>query len=154
MSNQALKLATPNKLSIAFSAADSSYAEVKDSIIDAFRAGRIMEETLKDGFQFRMDEILKLLQTEPLLREIVNDWPVFLSEFLKLNAQTAQLAVLEAKRVLEAEKPLGKAGSFIFGVLYNLASSYGFITTTASGFQIQKAQWEVLFAGQSPIPNV
>lgn len=154
MSNQALASTKPSSLKIVFSAKNSSYAEVKDSMIDAFRAGRIIEETLKDGFQLRVDEILKLLQTEPLLREIVNDWPVFLSEFLKLTPQTARLAVLEAKRVLEAEKPLGRIGSWIFGLLYNLATSYGFVTTTATEFQIQKAQWDTLFAGQNPIPSV
>ncbi len=142
------KALVPN---ILFNAQTASYQEVKDSLIDAFRAARIVDGALKDGFQY--SDLFAILGTEPIIKEIVNDAPEFLKQFKQLNGKTAKSALLEAKAVIEAEAPLGKAERFIFGFLYNVSTSFDFVQTTLMGYRIEKTQWDILFAGGNPIPE-
>jgi hypothetical protein len=59
--------------------AEASFDEVTDSIADVFGIGIVIEKTLADGFQ--LTDILAAIQLEPKVREVINDFPVFIEQF-------------------------------------------------------------------------
>jgi len=132
--------------------ANAEYGEVVDSIGDAVEAGIIIEETLEDGFQFQ--DLLAALQVQPKVNEIINDVPVFLEQFVQLNADTAKAAVVEARnRILAQGKPMGKVTNFIIKFLYVAANNYGFALQTYQNGQTQYLLWQSLINGGEVFPD-
>ena len=124
MANQ-VNFLTTERINIARLNAASPYGEVVDTITDAIGVGIIIEKELQDGFQFQ--DILALLQVQPVVNEIINDVPTFVSEFQKLTGETAEKAVLEARQRLIAQGyKFGQVTNFIIRSLYALATSYKF----------------------------
>ena len=127
-------------------AEDADYSEIVDTIADVFGVGITIENALSDGFQ--LTDILTAVQLEPTVREVVNDFPVFIDQFTKLSGTTAMAAVSEAKMRTEAQYggDLGKIGNFIYGVLTELASTYGFIENTVLQGMEKLNAWKKLVA--------
>lgn len=130
---------------------NAEYGEVVDSIADALEVGVILEDVLEDGFQFQ--DIIAALQVQPKVNEIVNDVPVFVQEFLQLNADTAKAAVIEARnRVLAQGRPMGKVTNWIVNFLFVAANNYGFALNTYQGGQTQYLMWQSLINGGDVFP--
>ena len=139
------------KLQIVFKSG-ATYAEIVDSVADVLTAGIIIEQELKDGFQFQ--DLLAALQVQPIVTEVVNDAPVFVEQFLALKPETATAAILEAKARLENEgKRLGKVTNFILKGLYSLATSYAFAYNAYLGAQNQYLMFQTLIKGGEVFPN-
>ena len=122
--------------------ANASYDEVVDTIADVFGVAKAVSDALQDGFQF--NDLLVALQQEPVVREVVNDFPIFWAEFKQLNPTTAKAALLEASnRVGDA----GKVGSLVFDFLFEVAETYGFIERTATDGVTRYNAWRTLLSG-------
>lgn len=131
--------------------AQASNEEVIDSIADAFHIGISIDDALEDGWQ--LQDLLTFLSLEDEGREIINDVPVFLAEFIKLTPKTAIESVIAARtRVIAQHGQLPALAESIFSVLYNAASSFGFAMDTRDGANIQVANWKTVLAGGSTIP--
>lgn len=131
-----------NKLNIAFQA-DAPVDEVIDSIADALRAGAIIEDVLEDGFKFT--EVFDILKVQPIVNEIVDDIPVFLDQFTKLNGETAVYAIGKAKEIVEDE--LGTVSGIVLAFLERLAHSFAFVERTILEGEKQINAYKQLFAG-------
>jgi len=130
--------------SIKFSA-DASVEEITDSIADVFGVAYKIEKQLADGFQ--LTDLLVALQVEPTIREVVNDFPVFVAEFQQLSGATALQAVEGAKQRSLAEfGDLGKVGTFIYDFLIRSARTFNFIESTVVQGIGELNQWKALFA--------
>lgn len=122
--------------------ADSS--EVVDSVADVFQIGLTIENTLEDGFQ--LTDILAAVQLEPTVREVANDFPVFLAQFRQLNGSSAIAAVEEAKaRTVAQFGDLGKIGNFIYDFLQETAYTYQFIEGSIVQGSERLNAWKQLF---------
>jgi len=123
----------------------SNYSEVVDSIADVFKIGITLENALEDGFQ--LQDILVAVQLEPVVREVINDFPVFVEQFKSLNSTTALQAVQEAKlKVTDQFGELGKVSGYIFDFLFQTAATYGFIEGTILQGITQLNAWKGLFS--------
>lgn len=139
------------KLRIVF-ADDAPYDEVVDSIADAFEAGIILEEQLEDGFQ--VSDLLAALQIQPKVQEIVNDVPVFLQQFTKLNGRTANAAVMAARdRITAGGKELGPVTNFLMRFLFVAANNYQYAIDSYEGGQRQFMLWQSLLNGGRLFPD-
>lgn len=128
------------KLKIVFNAEVSEYGEVVDSIADVLRAGAIIEDVLKDGFKFT--EVFDLLKLSPIVNEIVEDFPVFISEFMKLDGPTAILAVNQAAKEVEGE--LDTVTSIALKILKRAAGTFAFAERTYEEAQAELEGWKAL----------
>ena len=129
---------------IVFSA-NASTEEISDSIADVFGIAYTIENALSDGFQ--LTDILTAIQLEPKVKEVINDFPVFLAEFKQLNGVSALMAVETAKaRSLSEHGELGKIGAFVYGLLTQTATTFNFIEATVVSGINQLEQWKTLFA--------
>lgn len=138
-------------MKIVFNAATAPYGEVVDSLADVFRVGLTLEGALKDGFQ--LTDILALLPLEPVVREVINDAPEFLRQFVALTPETAVKAVNEARARVIAEnagKPIGKVGNAIFDFLLEIALTYGFVKVTATEGVARFEAWKALVGDLKP----
>lgn len=128
---------------IAFDAS-ASFDEVTDSIADVFGIGIVIEKTLADGFQ--LTDILAAIQLEPKVREVINDFPVFISQFKTLNGATALQAVEAAKaRTLSEFGSLGKIGGFVYGLLIQGATTFNFVQNVVVSGIAELNNWKALF---------
>ena len=124
---------------------DASFDEVTDTIADVFGAGIVINNALEDGFQ--LQDILAVIQVEPTIREVINDFPVFISQFQTLNGSTAITAVQAAKaRTVAQFGDLGKVGTFIYDALIKIAGTFGFIEQTVVNGMIELEGWKSLLA--------
>lgn len=131
---------------------NADYSEVVDSIADVLEAGKIIEENLEDGFQ--LTDLISFIQVQPVVNEIVNDAPVFVDQFLKLNADTAKAAVVEAReRIIAKGIELGKVTNKIIEFLYVSSNSYGYALETYKGGQSQYLLWQTLLNGGEVFPD-
>jgi hypothetical protein len=127
----------------------AGYDEVTDSIADLFEAGIAIGEAVGDGLQ--VTDALVAIQEYPNLKEVVDDFPVFLGQFTKLTPVTAMEALTAARDRVEAKTgPLEKIPAFIFGILFNLARGYGFAMNTYLGAKLQLEDWKALGAILNP----
>jgi len=129
----------------------SSYEEVVDSLADVFEIGRIVEDALSDGFQ-PLSDILKIATQESKVREVIDDIPIFIQQFLSLTPETAVRATLEVRDRLVKEKPLGKVTNAILGALFLLANGYGTLERSVTDYYFQRDGWKALIAGQFVLP--
>lgn len=126
---------------------NADYSEVVDSIADAFQAAIVVGRTLADGFQ--LNDILVAIGQEPTIREIINDVPVFLTQFKALTPETAVNAVGEARRRTEAQfGTLTGLPALVYDFLKEMAETYGFIETTIKAGAERLEGWKNL--GGSP----
>lgn len=124
---------------------NAAFDEIVDSIVDVFQIGITLENALEDGFQ--LTDLLAAVGLEPVVREVINDAPVFLEQFKQLNPETAITAVIEARTKTEQKfGPLGKVSGMIFDFLFNTASTYGFLQSTITQGMVQLNNWKALFA--------
>lgn len=129
---------------------DASFDEVVDSLADVFNIAFIIEKSLADGFQ--LTDLLQVIQVEPLIREVINDFPVFLQQFRQLNGSTAMAAAAAARdRAVTAHGNLGKVGTFIFGFLNETASTYALLESTVVNGTKQLNDWKALFDTLKPV---
>lgn len=127
-------------------------AEVVDSIADAFGVVFEVEKSLKDGWQ--LTDLLTYIKQEPTVREVINDFPVFLEQFLKLTPETATNAVQGAYTRSKAQYgAIGKYGEKFYTILLELANTYSFgiLVTKAAKQQLevgkqQLERWKAIFA--------
>lgn len=132
-------------LKIVFNAATASHDEVVDTIADLFKIGITVENALDDGFQ--LSDVLTAIQLEPVVKEVVNDFPVFLAEFRKLSGSTAIMAVQLAKERTENEfGDIGRIGRFAYGFLNETAQTFSFMESTVVEGYKQLTAWKNLFA--------
>lgn len=125
-------------------AEDASYDEIVDSIADVFGIGITIENALKDGFQ--LSDLLTAVSLEPTVREVINDFPVFLAQFRALNGTTAIQAVEQAKtRTIAAYGALGKVSAFIYGFLQETSYTYKFIQDSIIDGSERLNAWKGLF---------
>lgn len=125
--------------------ANASVEEITDSIADVFSVAYKIEKQLADGFQ--LTDLLVALQVESTIREVVNDFPIFVQEFQQLSGSTALQAVEGAKARSVAEfGNLGKVGTFIYDFLIQSARTFNFIEATVVQGIGQLNQWKALFA--------
>lgn len=130
-------------LSIKFDAALASYEEVTDSIADAIEGGIILEKALGDGFQ--ITDILAVVELQPKVQEIINDYPIFLQQFLQLKPDTAAKALSDAvARIRNSGKVLGKVTTFLVGFLENLTKTYAFGNETYEKALERFNDWKML----------
>ena len=138
-----------NEFKITFSAS-ADVSEITDSIADLFHIGITIERTLSDGFQ--LEDILKAIQLEPRIKEVINDFPVFVEQFQQLSGPTALQAVQAAKERTIAEfGSLGKIGGFAYGLLIQTAHTFNFIQSTVVQGIAELNQWKDLFASVKPV---
>lgn len=131
---------------------NAPYNEIVDSIADAFQAGIVVGNALSDGFQF--NDILVAAGQEPTVREIINDVPVFLTQFRALTPETAVKAAKEAKARTEAQfGELGKVPNGIYDFLIETAETYGFIKETIEAGAERLEAWQTLFGGITEQPT-
>jgi hypothetical protein len=124
--------------------AEASFDEVTDSIADVFGIGIVIEKTLADGFQ--LTDILAAIQLEPKVREVINDFPVFIEQFKTLNGATALQAVEAAKaRTLSEFGNLGKIGGFVYGLLIQGATTFNFVQNVVVSGIAELNNWKALF---------
>jgi len=129
---------------------NAAHEEVVDSIADVFDVAIVIGEALGDGFQW-LPDIIAIASKEKEIREVINDFPIFLDQFLQLTPETALSAVGEARIKTEAKHgELPKAATFAFGILFNLASSYSYTLHTVEGGKQQVENWKNLFASIRP----
>jgi len=132
---------------------DASYGEVVDTIADVIEGGILLETTLSDGFQFT--DLLAAASLQPLVKEVINDVPQFISEFIQLNENTAKAAVSEARiRILNSGKQLGKVTNAILNFLYVAASNYAFAKKTYEGGQHELMLWQAFIGGGEVFPSL
>lgn len=125
-------------------AEDASYDEIVDTITDVFGVGITVEEALSDGFQF--EDIFKAIQLEPTVREVINDFPVFIAQFQNLTGSVAMLAVSEAyAKTKTLYGDIGKIGEFIYALLKQMAGTYAFIEATVTSGIGHLNDWKSLF---------
>lgn len=140
------------ELTIVFPA-NPTYDEVVDTIADVFEVGIVIDEALGDGFQ-PLQDIIKIASQENKIREVINDIPVFLEQFTKLDGPTAVKATLEVRdRVLRQQPQLGKVTKFILGALFLLAKGFTTIETVARDYVYQREGWGALFSGGFTFPE-
>jgi hypothetical protein len=125
-------------------AANASTDEIVDSIADVFGIAYIIENALSDGFQ--LTDILTAIQLEPKVKEVINDFPVFIAQFQTLSGSTALQAVEAAKaRSIGEFGDLGKIGGFAYGLLIQAATTFNFVESTVVAGIGQLNQWKALF---------
>lgn len=133
--------------------ANASYDEVEDTIADVLTAGIIIESQLKDGFQYQ--DLLAVLQLNPIASEVYRDAPAFFEQFTKLNPETALAAVIGAKnRLLSQGKQLGKVTQFILNFLFVGANNYSFAIRSYQEGQRQYLLWQTLLKGGEVFPGI
>lgn len=143
---------TTEKINIGRLNKDSKYGEVVDTLTDAIAIGIVVERELQDGFQFQ--DILALLQVQPIINEIINDVPVFVGEFMNLNGTTAVNAVIEARERIKAQGyEFGDVTNFIIRSLYTLATSYKFGIEAYNQAQAQVLLFQNLVRGGAVFPD-
>ena len=134
-------------------AANASTEEITDSIADVFGIAYTVEEALADGFQ--LNDVLTAIQLEPKVKEVINDFPVFIAEFKQLSGVTALQAVEAAKARSIAEfGDLGKIGGFVYGLLIQMAKTFNFIEGTVIAGIDELNQWKALFDSVKKDPEV
>lgn len=132
--------------------AEAEYGEVVDSVADLLEAGIILEEELGDGFQWQ--DIFAALQVQPKIQEVVNDFPVFMEQFVKLNGETGKASVIAARnRILSQGKKFGKVTTVLIRGLYVLAENYSFVLESYEKGQKQHLLWQTLIGGGSVFPD-
>ena len=122
-----------------------SFAEVEDTIYDVFRAGYIVEDALEDGWQ--LTDLFKVLKVEPIVEEIVDDIPVFLQQFSKINPDVA-LEIIEKveDRILQEITP-GKIVTFVGNLLKEIAITAKFAFDTKAIAEQRIATFRAMFGG-------
>lgn len=126
-------------------ASNASTDEITDSIADLFSVGIVLNKELADGFQ--LQDVLAAIQVEPTVREVVNDFPLFISQFKDLNGVTAISAVKAAKeRTLSEYGSIGKIGSFIYDALIKVAGTFSFIESVVVQGAQELEGWKSLLA--------
>lgn len=131
----------------------ASVEEVTDTLADVGTVLLNAEKTLSDGFQWPMD-ILKLLESQDEIAEVVKDAPIFLEEFKTLNPETAVQAVQDARdRVVSGNggEELPKVTGFFFKFLGESASSYAFALNTYNEAKDRVDGWKGLFSVGDPV---
>jgi len=124
---------------------NASTDEVTDTIADVFKIGLTVENALEDGFQ--LTDVLAAIQLEPIVREVINDFPVFLDQFRQLSGGTAIAALHAARDRTESEfGDLGRIGTFIYDFLAETAATFSFIEGTVVAGIKQLESWKALFA--------
>lgn len=124
---------------------NASTEEVTDTVADLFEIGYTVEDTLEDGFQ--LTDVLAAIQLEPVVREVVNDFPVFLEQFQSLRGATAVAALKAAKERTESKfGDLGRIGGFIYGFLGRSAATFEFIEGVVIQGVREIDEWKALFA--------
>lgn len=122
---------------------NASTDEITDSIADVFHVAITVEKTLKDGFQ--LTDILAAVQLEPVVREVINDFPVFIDQFKGLDGATALMAVNAAKdRTIAQHGELGKVGTFAYEVLEEAALTATYIQGTIVGGMQRIDSWKTI----------
>ncbi|MGV6816127.1 MAG: hypothetical protein ACWA44_02520 [Thiotrichales bacterium] len=117
--------------------------EITDTIYDVFKVAITVSDALADGFQ--LDDILKAIQLEPTVKEVINDFPVFLSQFVALDGATAMLAVEEAKaRTIAEFGELGKVAQFAYDLLMQIARTYNFLQVSVVNGVEELNSWKSL----------
>lgn len=101
------------------------YDEVVDSISDLIEVGISIDKALADGFQ--VVDLLVALRAEPIIREVIDDSPVFWEQFLKLRPAEALAAVQEVEQRLSNQGALGRVTRFVLQILFNSASTFAFV---------------------------
>lgn len=104
-------------------AATSNFDEVIDTLVDVFGIGLTLEKELGDGFQWA--DAFALFKTQPLINEVINDFDVFLQQFIQLDGTRAIAAVEQArKQLLSQGYTFGKASNVILNGLYLVARTF------------------------------
>lgn len=123
---------------------NASTDEITDSVADAFGVVYKVESALSDGFQ--VGDVLVAIQQEPTVKEVINDFPIFLSQFKELNGLTALQAVEAAKaRSVSEHGDLGRIGGFFYNLLIRMAKTFNFIEGTVIAGMDELQQWKTLF---------
>ena len=130
--------------------ANANNEEIADSIADGFSAVYEVVKSQKDGFQFA--DILTFVGQQPTIQEVINDFPVFVEQFLALNPETALDAALKARARSEARYgELGKYGEGFYNILEMAARSYGFgLNTYEAGKDVLEG-WKAIFAAKPKV---
>lgn len=125
---------------------NASYDEVVDTIADVLEVGFILEQNLSDGFQIR--DLLSAISIQPTVNEVIDDFPVFADQFMKLNGETAQSAIAAVRqRILDSGGPLGPVTKRILTALTAASKSYDFAIHTYVSAQEQYQLWQTVFSG-------
>ena len=126
---------------------NASNEEIIDSISDAFAVVYTVVDSQKDGFQFT--DILTFVGQQPAIQEVINDFPIFVEQFLALNPETALDATLKARARSTARYiTLGKYGEGFYNILEMVARSYGLgLNTYNEGKNVLNA-WKAIFANK------
>ncbi|MEL6358566.1 MAG: hypothetical protein AAFQ01_01340 [Bacteroidota bacterium] len=139
------------KLNIIFTE-DPSRAEVVDSLADLFQAADIAEDTLEDGWDW--SDAFAVVQVQPIVAEVVNDFPVFMAQFGQLHPSIAKTAVIEARQqaLTRRSGDLGRITTLISRFLLVAANNYEFAVSTYNNGQSQYLLWTTLLSGEEVFP--
>ena len=133
------------KFQIVFKASTASTAEITDSIADVFGVAYEVEKALSDGFQ--LTDVLTAIQQEPIVKEVINDFPVFIDEIKQVSGTTLMVAVKAAKeRSMARHGDLGRIGTFVYDILIQAATTFSYIEGTVVGGIAQLDQWKAILA--------
>jgi hypothetical protein len=124
---------------------NASNEEIADSISDGFGVVYSVVDSQKDGLQF--SDFLTLVGQQPAIQEIINDFPLFVEQFLALNPETALDATLKARaRSVARYGTLGKYGDGFYNILEMVARSYALGLTTFEESKNVLEGWKAIFA--------
>lgn len=111
-----------------------SFDEVVDTVADVLELGVMIEKDLEDGFQPK--DLLNAFQIHPVVNEVINDFPIFVKQFLALDGETSKKAVLEAKQRIGKT---GKVTSWIMKFLFVAASNYDYAMKGKNEYDLWKS---------------
>lgn len=131
----------------------AEYSEVKDSVKDVLIAGLITEDALKDGWDWL--DLLEVPKIEERIREVIDDAPIFVEEFMKLDGATAVQAVKEAAAELISEGfTFGIVTRWIINGLFLLASTYQIAEESYLRGKAQFEAFQEFFKGGDVLPVI
>lgn len=103
--------------------------ELVDTLADAGQVLTIIARALEDGFD--LSDIFQLLTLEPIVQEIINDFPTALQAFNNLDPTAAKEMVIELKKELISRIGLlDKVVNIVLNAMYAGASTYDFVLAT------------------------
>lgn len=116
-------------LKIKFSATEDEFPELVDSFFDLFVVVDVVEDELSDGWQ--VSDVFGIADAVPSIKEIFNDVPIFLKEFVRLRPSKAKDIIQAARELfIESRGDTGVLLGKVITGLELLATAYAFFDFT------------------------